>query len=224
MQPRIDHRWDLTIDEAEQLQRTLARDVVVTDDFAAIKHVAGVDVAYHKQSGTMIGCMAILDAVTLQLVGCHFATGTARFPYIPGLFSFRELPVLMAALAKVECAPDLIICDGQGIAHPRRFGLASHLGLLYDIPTIGCAKTWMTGAYDQLSDQRGSIAPMIDNGQTIGAALRTQTGTKPMFVSTGHRISLQSACNWILRLSPRYRLPETTRAADHAVKMALKSG
>lgn len=222
MVPVRNHCWHLPPAEAEALQRELALDVILTDAFDAIHYVAGVDVAYHKKNDKIVGGVVILEAATLQLVETRLAICAVQFPYIPGLFSFRELPAIIEAMGQIKTIPDLIICDGQGIAHPQRFGLASHLGVLYDMPTIGCAKTRLTGAHSDPAHRRGSSALLVDNSMTIGAALRTQDGVRPVYVSTGHRISLKTACDWIMRTSPSYRLPETTRAVDHAVKMALK--
>lgn len=137
------------------------------------------------------------------------------------LFSFRELPPLMKAFEKLQTVPQLIVCDGQGIAHPRRFGLASHVGLLYDIPAIGCGKTRLLGEYAQPDSHRGACSPLLDEGEIVGAVLRTQADTKPVFVSVGHGISLPTACEWITRLAPKYRLPETTRQVDQLVNKAL---
>lgn len=205
------------------LQRKLAQKVVLIDAFENINYVAGVDVAYHKESDTIVGGVAILEANSLKLIETRLAVTIARFPYIPGLFSFRELPAIMEAMDQIKTVPDLIICDGHGIAHPQRFGLASHLGVLYDVATIGCAKSLLTGSPIDPSPQRGSYAPLVDEGDVIGAALRTQTKIRPVYVSTGHRISLKTACDWVIQLTSRYRLPETTRAADHAVKIALQA-
>ena len=222
MIPVHNHCWHLLPAEAEALQCELARDVVLTDTFETINYVAGVDVAYHKEGTRIVGGIAILEAATLKLIETRLAISAVQFPYIPGLFSFRELPAIMEAMGQVKTVPDLIICDGHGISHPQRFGLASHLGVLYDIPTIGCAKTRLIGTHFVPTQERGSSALLVDDGPVIGAALRTQDGVRPVYVSTGHRISLKTACDWVLRTSPIYRLPETTRAADHAVKMALK--
>lgn len=222
MVPVRNHCWHLPPAEAKAVQRELALDVTLTDAFDVINYVAGVDVAYHKKSDRIVGGVAILEATTLQLVETRLAISAVQFPYIPGLFSFRELPAIIEAMKQIKTVPDLIICDGHGIAHPQRFGLASHLGVLYDMPTIGCAKTRLTGAHSDPSHRRGSSELLVDNGMTIGAALRTQDGVRPVYVSTGHRVSLKTACDWIMHTSPSYRLPETTRAADHAVKLALK--
>jgi deoxyribonuclease V len=139
------------------------------------------------------------------------------------LFSFREIPPVIKALEQIEITPDLIICDGQGIAHPRRFGMASHLGVLFDVPTIGCAKRRLVGSIQENKKIRGEYSPICDNNEIIGAALITQDNVKPVFVSIGHKISLQNACNWVLKMSPMYRIPEPIRQADHLVRMKMKS-
>ncbi|MBD2767598.1 deoxyribonuclease V [Hymenobacter sp. BT664] len=212
------------IQEFEQLQQHLRQAVVTTDAWAGeIKTVAGVDVAYEKGSDTLIAAVAVLDAHTLALREVVSFRGEATFPYIPGLFSFRELPAVLQALEKLPQAPDLVVCDGQGLAHPRRFGLACHLGVATGIPTIGCAKTRLLGEYQPLAPSRGSYAELVDNGEVVGRALRTQTDKNPVFVSVGHNISLETATEWVLRLTPLYRLPETTRAADHAVNTLLRA-
>ena len=223
MKQALIHPWALNEAEAIDLQHKLALRVERTDRLSAIRTVAGVDVAYDKHSNKLIAAAVILDAETLTIISCVTAEDNEQFPYIPGLFSFRELPPIAKALQKLEVTPDLIVCDGQGIAHPRRFGLACHLGVLFDIPTIGCGKSLLIGEAEPSDKKRGTTTPLYDHGEVIGCTLYTQDNTRPVYVSIGHRISLATACEWILKLSPKYRLPETTRAADHAVKLAMKS-
>lgn len=223
MEPTFTHAWDLSEAEALALQQQLASRVIKDDQLGNVQLVAGVDVAYDKNSDRLFAAVVILDAQTLQIVETASAEDVTRFPYTPGLFSFRELPPIANALAKLHQTPDLIVCDGQGIAHPRRFGLACHLGILYDTATIGCAKTRLIGQADTPDTKRGSYAPLLDNNEVIAAVLRTQDNVKPVYVSIGHRISLKTACEWVLKLSPKYRLPETTRQADQAVRKALKA-
>lgn len=222
MKPKLIHSWNLTESEANRLQQDLAGKVVRVDQFLDIHLVAGVDVAYDEHSDNLVAAVVVLDAGTLNVVETAIAEDQARFPYIPGLFSFREVPPLIEAFARLRHAPDLIVCDGQGYAHPRRFGLACHVGLIFDTPSIGCGKTRLLGVHQEPGNHRGDFAPLIDNGEVIGNVLRTQTGVNPIYVSSGHRISLATACEWILRLAPKYRLPETTRQADQAVRRALK--
>ena len=203
-------------------QAAMAVQVVTTDRLGPVRRVTGVDVAYSPGDDRMACAAVTLDAETLAVLETVTVIGVPAFPYVPGLFSFRELPIVLEALDRLTAPPDLVVCDAQGIAHPRRFGLASHLGVVRDIPTIGCAKTRLIGEHQEPDRRRGAFAPLVDAGETIGAALRTQDAVKPVYVSVGHRISLATACEWILRLSPRFRLPETTRAADHAVRLALR--
>jgi len=219
VQPKLEMRWDVTPEEASRLQTELAARVVAEDELpAVVRTVAGVDVAYAEDSTETFAAVIVFDVPTMREVERRTAQASVDFPYVPGLFSFRELPAIAAALAKLPLTPDLVICDGHGIAHPRRFGLASHLGVLYDVPSIGCAKTHFFGEAGTPGVARGARAPVVDCEQTIGAVLRTQDGVKPVYVSTGHRVGLETACWWILRLTARYRLPEPIRAANTAVQ------
>lgn len=222
MIPKINHSWNLTESEARLLQLELAAKLIMEDQLNEIHLVAGVDVAYMKHSDKSVAAAVILDANTLEVIETVTAEDHVQFPYIPGLFSFRELPPLIKVFSKINHTPDLIVCDGQGYAHPRRFGLACHLGVIFDAPVIGCGKTRLLGEHKQPDTERGAVAPLFDNGEVIGNVLRTQNGINPIYVSIGHRISLTTACEWILKLSPKYRMPETTRQADQAVRLALK--
>ncbi|UTM59449.1 deoxyribonuclease V [Photobacterium sp. CCB-ST2H9] len=222
MEPIFNHPWALSQEEALNLQQELAAKVVKTDQVNKVKLVAGVDVAYQKDSDRLVASVVVLDAETLEVIETATAIDKEQFPYIPGLFSFRELPPLIKAFEKVKHLPDLIVCDGQGYAHPRRFGLACHLGVIFDVPTVGCGKTRLLGEHTEPDKNRGATAPLIDNGETIGSVLRTQDFINPIYVSIGHRVSLATACEWILKLSPKYRLPETTRKADQLVNATIK--
>ncbi|MBO2008104.1 deoxyribonuclease V [Hymenobacter negativus] len=209
---------------AEELQQRLRQTVIVHDELPTeIRTVAGVDVAYEQNSNRLVAAVAVLDVASLQVIRIASYHGEATFPYIPGLFSFRELPAVLSALDQLPVKPDLLVCDGQGLAHPRRFGLACHLGVVTGIATIGCAKTRLIGEYEPLGADRGAYQSLVDEGAVVGRALRTQTGKNPVFVSVGHKVSLETATDWILRLTPTYRLPETTRAADQAVKALLRA-
>lgn len=221
MEPLIQHQWNISEIEAINLQKMLAKKVIKEDQFAKISYVAGVDVAYCKHSDNIVAAIVILEADSLHVVESVAVQDTVVFPYVPGLFSFRELPPIVKAFRQLKTPPQLIVCDGQGIAHPRRFGLASHLGVLFDIPTIGCGKTRLVGEFQEPELKRGSHSLLIDAGEVIGGVLRTQDNIKPIFVSIGHRISLTTACAWILKLSPKFRLPETTRQADQLVNKIL---
>jgi len=218
------HSWDLTPKEAVTLQRELAGQVERENRLGVVSRVAGVDVSYHARTDRLAAAAVVLDAASLQVMDVQIVLGRPAFPYVPGLFSFRELPPVLEALGKLATPPDLIVCDGQGIAHPRRFGLACHLGVWTGLPTIGCAKTRLTGTHEMPGERRGSRAPLMDKGEEIGAVLRTRDGVAPVYVSTGHRVDLKTACAWVLRLAPRYRLPETTRIADRLVGQALRDG
>jgi deoxyribonuclease V len=224
MRQAYSHPWPADERGAVLLQTQLAKLVVREDRLGPIRTVAGVDVAYDKHSAKLVAAVVVLDIETLQVVAQASAQDVEKFPYVPGLFSFRELPPIALALAQLDAAPDLIVCDGQGIAHPRRFGLACHLGILFDVPTIGCGKTRLLGEEDALERKRGNTAALRDGGEIIGSVVCTQDGIKPLYVSVGHRISLATASAMIVRLAPDYRLPETTRQADQLVKKIMAAG
>lgn len=221
MEPVLFHPWSLSEDDACMLQQQLATQVSRQDEFFQIRYIAGVDVAYSKVTDQLVAAVVVLDAETLLPVETAVAYDHVTFPYISGLFSFREVPPLLKAFAQLKHVPDLVICDGQGIAHPRGFGLACHLGLLFDVPSIGCGKTRLWGKAMEPAGQRGAVMPLCVEQEVVGNVLRTQQGVKPVYVSIGHRISLESACHWVLHCSPRFRLPETTRLSDQAVRQAL---
>lgn len=212
-----------TEEEALMLQQKLAAQVEHEDRFEKIELIAGVDVAYIKNSDDLIAAVVVLDASTLEVVEQVVIEDKAIFPYVPGLFSFRELPSLLKAFAKLECTPDLVICDGQGFAHPRRFGLACHLGLVLDVPAIGCGKSRLLGEFEEVVNDRGAQSLLVDDGEVIGHVLRTQRNIKPVYVSIGHRMNIETASDWVLKLSPNYRLPETTRLADQLVNRTAKA-
>lgn len=213
MKIRHSHSWDLTPKEAMALQSRLATDIVCRDDFGPIARVAGVDVGFEDDGATTRAAVAVLAFPSLQLETSAIARMPTRFPYVPGLLSFREVPAVLAAMEQLDVRPDLLLCDGQGIAHPRRLGIASHLGLLLDIPSIGVAKTRLVGKHGEVPDERGAWVPLEDGGETVGAVLRTRRGVKPLYISSGHRIGLSSAIDWVMACLTRYRLPETTRWA-----------
>ena len=208
------------IAEQDRLRPLMTRAGVT---FSAVRRVAGVDVAYDKDSDRLVAAVVVLDVRTLEILEQRTAEGTARFPYISGLFAFRELPTLLDALHGIAITPDVVVCDGYGVAHPRRFGLASHLGVVTGLPCIGVAKTAFVGRYREPAADRGGWADLVDDGEVVGRVLRTQRDVKPVFVSIGHAIDLDTATDLVLALTPRYRLPETTRAADHLARTALSS-
>lgn len=185
--------------------------------------IAGVDVAYAKDESIVAGAVVVLDAATRQVLDSATAVRPVEFPYVPGLLAFRELPALLDALAALTTKPDAVVCDGYGVAHPRRFGLACHLGVVADLPAYGVAKTGFIGEYEPPGPQRGDWSPLTQGGETIGRVLRTQHETRPVFVSTGHRIDLETATRLTLALAPEYRLPETTRQADQLSRRTLAS-
>lgn len=208
------HRWDLSPTEAIALQRELASRVEAVDRLpAAIRRVAGVDVGFEQEGRVTRAAVAVLSFPDLAPLEQAVARAETSFPYVPGLLSFRELPAVLGALEQLSALPDVILCDGQGRAHPRRFGIACHLGLLLDIPTVGVGKTRLVGEFREPGPNRGDWAPLTDRGEVIGAVLRTRPGVNPLFISGGHRVGLDSAIRLTLACVTRYRLPETTRAA-----------
>lgn len=207
------HRWPTRIDQARAIQEELRTKVDRRDGFGDIKRIAGVDIGIDRGTNRAHAAVAVLDYPDCRLLERATAHQRIRLPYVPGYLSFREAPPIIAALEKLAVLPDLIICDGQGIAHPRRFGLACHLGVLTGIPTIGAAKSRLIGSHAQPGSDKGDWCPLEDNGETIGAVLRTRTNVQPVFVSIGHRVSLPSAIRIVLACCGKYRLPETTRAA-----------
>lgn len=218
MKARSLHGWDLTPKEAVALQSALRGRVVREDEIGDVRRIAGVDVGFEQDGRVTRAAVAVLEYPGLALAEQVVVRVATTFPYVPGLLSFREAPAVLAAFEKVRVAPDLILYDGQGIAHPRRFGIASHVGLLLDCPSIGVAKTRLVGAHRAPANRRGAWTPLRDAGEargeeTIGAVLRTRAGVKPLYVSIGHRVSLETAVRWTLACVTRYRLPETTRWA-----------
>lgn len=207
-------------------QKTLAKQVIKTNQLRSpIQYVAGVDVAYDESNNKMVGAIVLLDATTIEVKEQAHHIMEITFPYIPGLFSFREIPPILEAFKKLETKPDLIICDAQGIAHPKGVGMATHLGIQLDIPTIGCAKKKLIGSYDKstLGQNRGAQQELIWEDEIVGVALRTQDEIKPMFVSIGHKIDLKTSIEMVLKFTPKYRLPETTRQADQLVNGLLSN-
>ncbi|MFI8402905.1 endonuclease V [Streptomyces sp. NPDC085463] len=184
-------------------------------------HVTGLDVAYDDERDLVAAAAVVLDARALEVVEEATAVGRVSFPYVPGLLAFREIPTVLAALDALGADPGLLVCDGYGLAHPRRFGLASHLGVLTGRPSVGVAKNPFAFAHEQPGPARGDSSPLLADGEEVGRAVRTRGGVKPVFVSVGHRVSLDRACAHTLHLAPRYRIPETTRRADSLCRRAL---
>ncbi|MFD3314636.1 endonuclease V [Streptomyces sp. NPDC058694] len=222
---RIPAGWPATEDQARAVQDELRGRVVLDEPGPppGTGRVTGVDVAYDDERDVVVAAAVVLDASTLDVVAESTAVGQVPFPYVPGLLAFREIPAVLAALEALPCAPGLVVCDGYGLAHPRRFGLASHLGVLAGLPTIGVAKNPFTFTYEEPGAPRGSATPLLAGEEEVGRALRTQAGVKPVFVSVGHRVTLDTACAHTLHLAPRFRQPETTRHADALCRRALKA-
>jgi deoxyribonuclease V len=211
--------------EARLIQESL-RNLAILDTAGPsrddVRRIAGVDVSYGKDSDELVAAAVVLDAETLEPIEIAVVEGVSTFPYVPGLLAFRELPSVIAALEKLHCTPDLVVCDGYGIAHPRRAGLAVHLGVVTGLPCFGVAKTPFTFTCEPPGPRRGDSTPLTDDHEVVGRALRTQDGIKPVFVSVGNAIGIGNACAHTLHLSPRYRLPETTRWADRVSRERLR--
>lgn len=212
------HRWSVGLERARAIQEELAARVRVDDEGAARPRVvAGADVSYDDARGLGFAAVVAFSWPGLEPIEERTAVGPVRFPYVPGYLSFREAPILLRAFARLRAQPDVVFCDGQGIAHPRGLGLASHLGLFLDRPTMGCAKSRYIGAHADPGPARGSREALIWQGKTIGAVLRTRDGVAPIFVSVGHRIGLDAACALALEAARGSRVPEPTRIADRRV-------
>ena len=209
------HQWQVNPSEAISIQRQLALQVSKEETFIDVHFVAGVDVAIPRR-GEGTASVVVLSYPDLRLVEDSKVEGAVDFPYIPGLLSFRESPLLIRAFEQVKITPDLVLVDGHGVAHPRRFGIAAHLGLLLDIPTIGCAKSRLCGAFEEPGLESGSTSNLKDMEEVIGQVVRTRTNTHPVYVSIGHKISLRQAVIWTLRCCRSFRLPEPTRLAHQA--------
>lgn len=208
------HPWDVTPKEAAAIQNRLRVHVIASDlPGAGIERVAGIDVGFEAEGKITRAAVAVLHFPSLKPFEEAVVRKPTRFPYIPGLLSFREIPAVLAALERLQALPDVLICDGQGYAHPRRFGIACHLGVLTGIPAIGVGKTRLIGSHEPVPERRGAWVPLVDAGEVVGAVLRTREKVKPVYVSVGHRVSLATAVDLTLRLTTRYRLPETTRQA-----------
>lgn len=212
-QSPLEHRWDVSPQEAIAIQERLRGAIITTDNLTEVRHVAGVDIGLIDNNRVTRAAVVVLSFPDLELQEQVIAHRPTSFPYVPGLLSFREAPSALEALQRLTIQPDLLLVDGQGLAHPRRMGLACHLGLLSDIPSIGVAKTRLIGTHVELPEIRGSQVPLLHQGETIGAVLRSRARVKPIYVSIGHRISLETAVTYTMACTPKYRLPETTRQA-----------
>jgi deoxyribonuclease V len=221
--PSALHRWTLTPRQAIALQKQLAGRIVVEPPRRPLRFVAGLDAAFSPDRKYCLSAVVLWDMEEQQVIEQHVAQRLLRFPYVPGLLSFREAPALLAVLRKLKRTPDVLMCDGQGVAHPRRLGIASHVGLLCGLPSIGCAKSRLIGEYREPGKRRGTSAQLRDRDEIIGEVLRTQTGVKPLYVSAGHLIDLPTARALVLKCATRFRLPEPTRLADRLVAQAKRA-
>jgi deoxyribonuclease V len=223
---RIDelHSLDLSPGEARRLQGELASRVVQGPplEFGGMRHVAGADVS--TGGDRAYATVAVLDFPGLSVVEVRGFEAPLAFPYVPGLLAFREIPSVVGALEKVQTPVDAVILDAQGLAHPRRMGLASHLGLFLDVPTVGCAKSRLVGAYEEPAAEKGSATDLVHRGEVVGKVVRSREGVSPVFVSVGNRIDLRSAVELVLACCTRYRLPETTRQAHNAANRLRRGG
>ena len=219
MRVRRLHEWDISPSDAVALQRELAGQLRIDHGLpeSAVQSIAGVDLSPpDAQTGRVRGAVVVVAWPSLDVIEVSMAEGVADFPYVPGLLSFREAPILLEALSGLRGTPDLILVDGQGTAHPRRFGIACHLGLAVDVPIVGCAKSRLVGAHEEPGEAKGEWTRLMHRGDVIGAVARTRTGVRPIYVSPGNNIDLESSVRWALACSPRYRIPVPTRLAHRA--------
>jgi deoxyribonuclease V len=211
------HNWNVTVKEAVELQKSLSGQVRQRRFNKKLKTIGGIDCAFSADGKKVIACIVVLSAENFEKIETAYAIQYVSFPYIPGLLSFREVPVCLSAAKQLKKAPDCIIADGQGIAHPRRLGLACHLGLFLDIPTIGCAKSRLIGDFKMPAAAKGSTSLLTEDGEIIGSVVRSRSNVKPVFVSAGHKCRLSDAVRIVLDCCRKYRLPEPSRIAHQAV-------
>ena len=211
------HPWDVSLQEAAAIQSDLASRVSrVSAVPKKPRFIAGMDLSPPNSDGVTRGAVVVMSIPDLEIVEVKCSEGAPPFPYVPGYLSFRESPVLLGALEKLTITPDLVLIDGQGLAHPRRFGIACHVGVLADLPTIGCAKSILRGKHGPLEDERGSWSYLKDKDEVVGAALRTRDRVSPIYVSIGHKVDLDTAMRYVLASGKGYRMPEPTRLAHQA--------
>ncbi|HRX83765.1 MAG TPA: deoxyribonuclease V [Phycisphaerae bacterium] len=221
--PRAPHRWSVTPKAAIAIQRRLAERVVQRAHRGRLRTVVGTDMAFTPDGGTCIAAAIVWDIAAGCVVEERLARRAVTFPYVPGLLTFREAPAVLAALRKLRIRPDAMMCDGQGFAHPRRIGLASHLGVVTGLPTVGCAKSLLIGTHGALGVRKGSRTTLLDGAERIGTVLRTRDGVRPVYVSVGHNLSLDQAEELVLACAAGYRIPEPTRLADLVVAVAKRT-
>lgn len=210
----VPHAWQVSPAEARAIQEQLRTQVLLEDAAGPVRRVAGVDVGFEEGGKITRAAVVVLKFPELSLLEQAIARLPTSFPYVPGLLSFREMPAVLAALEQLERLPDLLLCDGQGIAHPRRLGIASHLGVVTGLPAIGVAKKRLLGEHAPVPEAKGEWTPLRHAGECVGAVLRTRAGVKPLYISSGHKVALSTAVDYVIRCVTRYRLPETTRLAD----------
>lgn len=210
------HSWHVSTAEAREIQRSLASQVVRKSEIDVPRLIAGADISHEDERGMAKAAVVVLRFPELVLIETSVIEQRVEFPYVPGFLSFREIPLVLAACERLTLTPDLFIADAQGIAHPRRLGLASHLGLFLDVPTIGCAKSILCGRHDDLEEEPGARSLLLDRDEVVGAALRTKRSVKPVYVSIGHKVDLEAALYWVMACCNGYRLPEPTRLAHLA--------
>jgi len=218
MRPVLRTRWNLTPREAIRLQERLRDRVVLEDRFDRIRLVAGADLAFDPETNEAVAGVIVYRFPELTEVERRMARRKLRFPYVPGLLSFRESPVLLAAFARLRADPDLIVIDGHGRAHPRLFGIACHIGVLFDRPALGCAKSLLVGEYKEPGAEAGSTSPLVFRAERVGVVLRSRQGVKPIYVTQGHRVSLDTAVKLVRQCLDGFRIPKPTREADHYVR------
>jgi deoxyribonuclease V len=226
MRFRILHGWDVNPSRAVEIQELLRERISLKDSLSLskLRSIAGADVSYDTGDATLYGAVVVVKLPGMEVVEQRWAKGRVTFPYVPGLLSFREAPILLKAFALLRAAPDAVMLDGQGIAHPRGFGLGSHLGLLLDLPSIGCAKSRLIGDYGEVKDKRGSFVWLSYRGRRVGMVVRTRASVKPVFISPGHRVSFRTAMKIVLLTCRGYRLPEPIRLAHQLVnRMRLEA-
>lgn len=217
------HSWDLTASEAFKLQSDLAISLDVSRGLDSWKTLAAADVSFDRFGTELYAGIVVIEAGSFEVVERVGISAPARFPYIPGLLSFREAPALIEAFSRLQTTPDVILCDGQGIAHPRRLGIASHLGLWLRLPTVGCAKSRLCGRYEEPGLTRGDRSPLTDRDEIVGAVLRTKAKVKPLFVSPGHLCNLDSSLDLVMQTTGKYRLPDPARLAHDYVNSVRRA-
>ncbi|MAQ70751.1 MAG: deoxyribonuclease V [Alphaproteobacteria bacterium] len=214
----MEHTTPSTTKDAVAIQKNMRKHVILRDEFEEVKTLVGIDVGYDLKNNMSKCALVLMDADSLEIKQSVIAHEESPFPYISGLLSFREAPVILKALSVLGKKPDLLMIDGQGVAHPRRLGIAAHIGVLTDLPAIGVAKSRLCGHYDEPPPSKGAHTPLTDKGEYIGTVLRSRDNVKPLFISAGHKISQETALKWVINSLWKYRLPEPTRLADKLSK------